>query len=380
MQVFKYYFKILKEYKMFIILYTILLLGFGTLNSTTNSQSIGFEAKKPSVAVVNYDNYSGITKDFYDYIDSNTEIVKLDEDKLSDALFYREISYIIYIPESFSNEFMNNKEPIIEVKSTGDYTSSYAQMLVDKYFNIAKSYLPYYKIESELIKKIGDSLDTSSKVEIMSEIDTTSLNKVAFYYNFSSYSILAGSIYVISMIMFSFKQISIHKRTTISSTNYASYNRKLLLGNGVFVFALWLFYCIISVILFKDAMLSIHGLYFILNALVYSICSLCIGFLLSNAVKSKEAVAGLVNVIGLGSAFLCGAFVPMDFLPESVVKFSQILPTHWFIKNNELLKGMETINFEALKPFINNIIIMLLFSIVFVIITNIVSRKKRKIS
>src|SRR5574344_1583330 len=178
MQVFKYYFKILKDYKGFIILYTILLLVFGILNVSTNEQSIGFESVKPSIAIVNNDEMTGITKDFYDYIDKNTNIVKLDNDQIADSLFAREISLVITIPQNFNNDFMNNLNPLVEINSTGNYSSTYAQMLIDKYFNIASSYLEYYPKENELITKINDTLKTNTEIEIASKLDSTSLNKV----------------------------------------------------------------------------------------------------------------------------------------------------------------------------------------------------------
>lgn len=96
-------------------------------------------------------------------------------------------------------------------------------------------------------------------------------------------------------------------------------------------------------------------------------------------VSNKGAINGIVNVIALGSSFLCGAFVPMEWLPDSVLAIAHIIPTYYYIRTNEILKTIETFNFETLKPIITNMAIMIGFAIIFIVLTNIVSKKKRKI-
>lgn len=95
--------------------------------------------------------------------------------------------------------------------------------------------------------------------------------------------------------------------------------------------------------------------------------------------SSKGAINGIVNVIALGSSFLCGAFVPMEWLPDSALAIAHIIPTYYYIRTNEILKTIETFNFETLKPIITNMAIVIGFAIIFIVLTNIVSKKKRKI-
>ena len=81
-----------------------------------------------------------------------------------------------------------------------------------------------------------------------------------------------------------------------------------------------------------------------------------------------------------GSSFLCGDFVPVEWLPDTILKIAHILPSYWYIKTNEAVKTLETINFETLKPILINMGVVLLFSLLFVIVTNIITKKKRKIN
>lgn len=381
MTVFKTFLKILNKNKFIIILYTLFLIFFGGFNMQTSEHNTNFVASKPDIMIVNYDEEKGITKDLIKYIEENSNVVDLknNEDAINDALFYRDVNYVIYIPKNYNKDFMDGKNPEIEIKSTGDYQSSFAEMLLSRYIKVANIYQKSINSEEELISKINETLSKKSEVEITSKLDTNILSKATFYYNFANYSIMACLIYVICLVLASFKDIKIQKRTIISSTNYKTLNRQLLLSNSLFSIILWMIYVVLSFILVGDIMFSIHGIFYLINSFVFTICATTIALFIGNIVSNKNAISGIVNVIALGSSFLCGAFVPMEWLPEAVIKIAHILPSYYYISNNEILKTLEIINFNTIKPILLNIIIILSFSIIFIILTNIVSKRKQKI-
>ncbi len=382
MTVFRTFLKVLNKCKTPIIMYTVFLIFFGGFNIQTSDNSTNFTASKPDILIINKDCEKGITKNLIHYIEKNSNIIDIEnkEEKINDALFYRDVNYIIYIPDHFREDFLNHKNPKIEVKSTGDYQASLAEMMLERYMKIANTYNKNLSSEKKIIKNIDDTLSKQAKVEITSKLDTDHLEKATFYYNFTNYCLLAGCIYVICLILSSFKNEHIQKRTIISSMNYKEYNRKLLLSNSLFSIVLWLFYVLLSFILLGNIMFTLHGLIYIINSFVFTLCALTLAFLLGNLVSNKNAINGIVNVIALGSSFLCGAFVPMEYLPNSVLTIAHILPSYWFIKTNELLKTIESFNLETIKPIILNMAVIVIFTIIFVVITNIISSKKRKIN
>ena len=67
-------------------------------------------------------------------------------------------------------------------------------------------------------------------------------------------------------------------------------------------------------------------------------------------------------------------------MPESVVNLSKILPTHYFVSTNELIKSLDKIDFNSILPIITNSLIIIVFTIVFIILTNIINKKKQKIA
>lgn len=382
MTVFKTYLKILNKCKGPIILFTVILVFFGGFNLKTADNNDGFTATKPTVVIINNDEEIGITKSLIEYIKKNMEVMEIDnsEEAISDALFYREINSIIYIPDNYRESYLSGNTKSIEIKNSGDYQSSYAEMLISKYLKVASIYQSTNSDEDQLIDYINDTLSKEVSIQVNSKVDQTSLAQMSVYYNFLNYSILAGCVYAICLIISSFKEAGVNKRTIVSSTSYKKINRQLLLSNSLFALSLWAIYVILSIILIGKPMMSPNGLFIIINSFVFNFCALTLAFLIGNIVTNKEGISGLINVIALGSSFLCGAFVPLDFLPQSVLTIAHILPSYWYIKSNELIKTMEVFNIDTLTPIITNMLIIIVFSVLFIILTNIISRRKQTIN
>lgn len=379
MTVFKAFLKVLNKCKVPIIIYTVILVFFSAFNMQTSEKSVSFTASKPNILIVNKEKEEGITKSFINYLNKNSNVISIasSEEKIDDALFYRDVSYVIYVPEDFSEEIISGKTPEIKVKNVGDYGASLANMMVERYLKIANVYSDVAESEEELVHLVDDTLATKVDVRITSKLDSNSIEKAAFYHNFLNYCILAGTIYVICLILSSFKDETIKKRTMVSSMSNKKYNRILLLSNGLFAFILWMFYLLIAFILMGKVMSTMHGLFFIINSFIFTFCALTIAFLIANLVSNKNAVNGIVNVIALGSSFLCGSFVPASMLPDFVLKIAHVLPSYWYIKTNDLLKGVEVFNIDSIKPILTNMFIIICFSIVFIVITNVVSSKRK---
>ena len=69
----------------------------------------------------------------------------------------------------------------------------------------------------------------------------------------------------------------------------------------------------------------------------------------------------------------------MEWLPDTVIKIAHVLPSYYYISNNEILKTLEEINFETLKPVIGNMAVILVFTLGFTVLSNMISKRKSKI-
>ena len=379
MIVFKTILKILNKLKGLIILYTIMLVSVALVNQTSGNVD-SFEEIKPSVIIVNNDkSESKVTNHFIKYLENHMEVKDIDtdnEEKIDDALFYRDVSLVVYIPDGFGDDLLDSKDVSVEYKISGDKGSSYGKMLVQNYFDSFNIYNNYYDGD-ELFGKLDNALNLDLNVEVKSKVDTNSLSRMARFFNFLNYAILAGCVYSISMILASLKSQNVRKRTIVSSYDYKKYNRIVLEACSVVIIGMWILYMILALIIFKDLFISMNGLWYVINSFVFSLCSLCIGFLIGNITQNKGAISGIVNVVSLGSSFLCGCFVPFEFMPDYVIKIAHIFPTYYFVINNEALKVMDNFSLSSVSPLILNMGIVLIFGVCFVIITNYVSKRKQ---
>lgn len=376
MTVFKYFFKVLASYKWLIILYTAILVFFGAFSLSTSEEQINFTETKPNIAIIDYDN-TLLSRHLKEYMSEKTNVKIIEESKIDDAIFYRDISYAIYIDNHFTEEFLAGNNPKIEVKTTKDYGSSIAEMLLDKYRKVIGLYQSLGYQEEEILAHSSQILKSDVEVEITSALDTDALSKATYFYNFANYSILAGSIFVVAMILYSFNERKLKMRNYISKMGIYRINKYLYFGNFMFCFLLWFLYVIISFILVGDIMFSLNGLCYILNSFLFMLCALSIGFLIGNIIHNKEAISGIVNVVALGTSFLCGCFVPIEFLPDFVKKISHILPTYWYVKSNEWISEIEVFDFVHVYPLFINMAVILLFALFFFVLTNMIIGKRK---
>lgn len=379
MTVFKTFWKIIKKYKGTIILYTVMLVSFGGINLSSKEANLNFTNEKPDVLIVNQGENIGLTKNLIDYLSQNTNIVQIEnsEEKRNDALFYRDVNYIIYINDDYREKILNGENVTLDIKSTNDYSAHLAEMILNKYLTVQNLLRAYTSNEQELINKINKTLKEESKVVVSSKVDKTAENKVSRYFNFASYSILAAIIFIITLVMTSFKEKTINKRITVSSMNYKKHNNLLLISGLAYVLVLWLLYTLLAIILLKSSVLNTKGLLYILNSLVFSLSALTFALLISALVKNKDAIGGIVNVVALGSAFLCGAFLPVEYLGLNVLKLAHIFPAYYYINTNNKIMSAEIIDKTLLTNILPNTLILILFMILFIIINNLITKQKR---
>lgn len=379
MIVFSTFWRIVKKYKGTILLYTVMLIMFGGINLTSNSTNDMFTPTKPNIFIVNKDSNMELTKNLINYLKKNTNVVSLedDEEKINDALFYRDISYVIYIPKNYSKDVLDKKDVTLDIKSSKDYTSSLTEMMLDKYLNVQSNLVNITNNQDELVNMINNTLDVNSEVVVNSKLDNSYLNRVSRYFNFGSYSLLAVIIFIVTLVINSFKENTINKRIIVSSFNYKKHNSLLMLSSFVYSLIVWVLFSLLSVILLGKDMISLRGILYFVNTFMFVMPTLSFGILISTLVNNKDSIGGIVNVVSLGSAFLCGAFIPTEYLPKIVLSIAHVFPAYYFIDSNNLLSSMEIINFSNLIPVFINYFVLIIFMLIFIVVNNYVLKKKR---
>lgn len=317
-------------------------------------------------------------KGFTEYISEKSNIIKIEneEEKIQDALFYREVDYILFIPKDYTKNFMNHNNPEIEIKKTQEGNAQYTQMMVNKYFKLADVYSRSGMNQKKIVDSIKLDLENQVNIIVENESKSEIMNRPNLYYNFANYSLLAISIYLIATVMSVFNNENIKKRNNICKIPYKKISNNLFLANIVFIIAIWLLYVIISFMLCGQGMFTVNGLLLILNSFIFTLTAGTIGFLISTLVKNKNAISGIVNVVALGLSFISGCFVQQQWLNSYVLNIAKFFPSYWYINSNEQIVKLTKYGFGDIKNIIINMCIVLGFGILYAIVIKIIDKIK----
>ena len=391
MIVFKTFWRIMKRYWWIVFIYVAILTSLSVINLKT-APVTDFVDTKPEITIVSQ-NPSDLatkpfTKNFLNYLSKNTKIIDLKESETTDALFYQKISMILYLPEDLESKIISGQKITLDYRTSGNYTAELSKNLIKRYFELQRTEILESKNSSKeqpnilsedsekIISRLNQRLDQSPTVRLASK-NATNLSKIAAFFNFASYTIMAIILYVTCFINASFNKSPVKKRTMVSSLHLKKYSFSLLLANSIFAFSVFVLLTTLSFFVLGDIVLTPFFIFEILNILLYTLAALTLAELVSTFNLSRDAVSGVVNLLSLAPAFLSGAFVPTYFLPSFVLTIAHIFPTYWFIDTNNKIATMTELNFSSFLTILPNLLVLVFFSIIFIIGNLILAKKKR---
>ena len=391
MIVFKTFWRIMKRYWWIVFIYVAILTSLSVINLNA-APVTDFVDTKPEITIVSQDSSDlttkPFTKNFLDYLSKNTKIIDLKESETTDALFYQKISMILYLPEDLESKILSGQKVTLDYRTSGNYTAELSKNLIKRYFELQRTEILESKNSSKeqsnflsensekIISNLNQRLDQSPTVRLASK-NATNLSKIAAFFNFASYTIMAIILYVTCFINASFNKSTVKKRTMVSSLHLKKYNFSLLLANSIFAFSVFALLTTLSFFVLGNIVLTPFFIFEILNILLYTLAALTLAELVSTFNLSRDAVSGVVNLLSLAPAFLSGAFVPTYFLPSFVLTIAHIFPTYWFIDTNNKIATMTELNFNSFLTILPNLLVLVLFSIIFIVANLVLSKKKR---
>lgn len=381
MTVFKGFVRVLSRNLGFVFIFTAIMVVMGLTAFQAPPGGAGnFTADKPKVILINQGSETALTRAFDSYLRQHTSEadVKSTNREIDDALYYEALAYAVYLPPDFTDQILKGQEPTVGIKTRASAQSASAEALVTRFLRLATGYGKYLTDEDELVKAIESSSKLSTDVVLTSELDTKTLMLTKGLYNFGSYTLMAGAIYVITMVLAAFAEINVRRRTIVSSANPLRIDLNLNLGCAIIMLLLAALNVGLVSVLIPESWATGRGGLFALNTFVFGLPVLALGFLITKITTNKEALSAIVNVVALASSFLCGAFIPTHLMPEAVVAVGRVLPTFYYIDNNNALAQMTTFSGAAANQFWVNIAVQIGFAIVFWIASVVLERYRRR--
>ena len=382
MAVFKAYMKIARKNIWMILLYlgiffcvTILFQRFvpeGAEGYTAESVPVGIVDEDGGEAAESLINYIGRTNE--------TILLEDDRESLQEDLFYRNVGYIVRIPEGFMEKCILGEEKIEAVTVPGTYAGYYVDQQVNSYMVYARSYAAAGFTETE----IASAMAHRDKAEVTLVDFSGNAGQVpayTFYYRYLPYLLLSVLGYVMGYILMGFRRGSLPQRMRASAVPERRQSVEGLAASLVIALALWGVSAAVSVVMYRqDIFESGKLIWYLLNSLVMMLTALSLAYLVGTLVKSSNALSGIVNIISLGMCFVCGVFVEISYLSAEVRKAAQFLPVYWYETVNTLLTDHRTVAGSIRSEVLSGIGIQIVYAIAFVCVTLAVAKRSRRSS
>lgn len=384
MQVFRLYFKLIRKVfpslAIYLGIFLVLAIGFTFLGS--DSEQAAFSQEGIKLTIINRDGPSAVVDGLAEHLGTSNTLVELPDDieTLQDAIYYRNVSYILIVPDGFSQGFAQGKNVALDKISIPDTTEGmYADTLINQYLATAQLYQKALHDPDRAVQATLEDLQAQTPVSLQNtSLAGEETAGYIFYFKFLAYVLLGMVILGLGTIMMHFNEPNLQRRNLCSPLTLRSINLQLAMGNGIFTLACWLLLTLTGLILYKGALLQ-SGLLGLLslNALVFSVVCASLGFLIGIFVRNATVQSAISNVLTLGMSFLCGVFVPRSVMSSSVLAVSKFLPAYWYVDALENIAGLTRIDTASLQPIFQALGIQLAFAAAIFSIGLLLSRQRR---
>lgn len=346
MQVFKSYFKIFNKYKgqmiMYLGIFTALLSGFVINNAGSDVEYVNANC---SFAVYDYDN-SEESRELVSFLSEKHERVDIkadDSEVIQDELFNRNIHCLLRIPEGFSDAIKEGDwENVLKIVTIpGTKYNALFESDLDRFVNYASIYVKSGYSSEEAVKKAVNVLSQTSEVSLLEGEDLSSHSNSYYFFNYLGWVLMCMVITAITPTLAVYNRKELRKRISCSAYPFSKINIELFLGVAVMGVGICGILLLLAQFIIGGEIWSVHGAFYMLNTLCYMFVALAVAFLVSRLTNSEQIISMVANVVSLGMAFLCGIFVPMEYLGENVIKFAHFLPAYWFAKATQWIEHMQ---------------------------------------
>ena len=386
MQVFRVSLKILKKniptLLIYIVIFLIISLLFASFARGQESEYSEFVPVKTSVAFFAEES-TPLVEGFKNELSKTAVFVDIEDDydKIMDALYFRNVFYVLRIPEGFTEKIMNGEEVQLEKRTVPNSISNiYTDLAINTYFNTARLYVSQEPLlsQEDLVKKVTLSLASTTDISIETGGESTGTNGYGkYYFNYLAYSLVSILIMGTSIVMLVWKDINLYRRTEISPLERGKINMGKFLALAVFTLITW-FVLIISYFFLSGSLATdVKSLLYLFNSLTFAFTALGLSFLIGTLLKNRNAINAVSNVLSLGPSFISGVFVPQELLGENVLALARVTPTFWYVTANIKIDALQGLTNEILGQILFNTAIVFAFGIGFFVLAYFLGKRRR---
>lgn len=379
MQVFKAFYKSLRRQITSVLLYVIAFAAISVIMANTMSENTDtlFTAKKLTIAVFDHDN-TDESRVLYNYLDrtQNLTSIKDDNEAIADELFFRNVDYVLIIPDGFSE----NPDSLKNVKQQNSSSAYFLDNSIDTFLNVFFNFRNTGYSCDEAARLTYDCIGSAQEATLLSNTRQDdaqiTVQNIERYFHYLPYIFIATVITSLGGLLLIFREKNVNYRIRCSAVSTVRHNTALALACLTYSILLWLVFMVLALAVCGKGLLSVRGLMLVINSFVFLLVSVGITYLISFLAYNPNILNMWSNVIGLCMSFLCGVFIPMEFLGKNVIKAAHFLPAYWYIRTDELCTQYTGTSSE-LKTYAMYLGIQLLFAFAAFSAALVISRYKK---
>ncbi len=363
MIVFKSFFKVLRSYKISLIMYLVISLGIIYILSSFNTKgNASYYRVSQGIAVQDNDK-SEVSKGLIEYLSTINGIKNADDytdDQITDMIYYTRLSNRLLIPAGFGEAYLNGADmsalKIESTKEAGARMGYSVDTEIDSYLNLLSGYIAGGFDVAEAQKLTMEALADNSAVSVIADVKVED-DKIFTIFQMLPYGILTMLFSAVLPVILRFGSMLLKKRSDISSTPVLKRQIAIALAAGVISVLIIIVLITLASILSGEAFTGRWWL-IVLNIVTLSITVVMLLVAVSNLNLKPEMSAGFTNVVGLSFSFLGGIFVPIEYLGSGAKVIGQFLPTYWY---SEAMTRIKTGG--GFNDILNCLLIQLLFGV-----------------
>jgi ABC-2 type transport system permease protein len=382
MQVYKCFLKIVRQNMFLIVMYlAIFIVLVVALSTVGQDQEVkNFSDTKVNLAVIDNDGSETSTV-LVGLLGERHTLVNLENDNqtLQDALYNRDVEYILFIPEGYEQALVSQETPpkLENAQVPNSYTGAYVDNLVEQFVSTEQVYIDAgFDVQDAISSTLSD-MEIQADVT-MTHVESQAAPNVYYFYKYFCYSIMLMLIFGLCPVLMVFGKRDLKMRMESSALTQTKKNTQLILGMATFSAVCFAVIIAIGFIMYGVDMFSAGALVCFVNALCFLGVSAAMAYLIGQLASSPNLLSALANVVVMAMCFLGGVFVPLEFMGETMQNIARFLPTYWYVNVTDMTIGKSTFTSQAMTEIAESMGIQILFAVAFLAAALVVSRQRKK--
>lgn len=383
MKVFSTYLRILYKHKGSISLAMIVFMALAVISVKSNdiNEIAEFQEEKIAVCVINQDEDTVLSDGLKTYLNEQTKLLRENEvTNIEDALFFRQVEYVVIIPKGFYEDILMGKKPQLKSRCVeNSYSAYYVENLINKYLSTFENYsislpdaAPEVIVENTKRDMAEECNVNMGQGNVVSEADRW----MHSFFNSAAYAILGVITMGITTVIARFKQKDVKRRILCSPVSYLKINQKVWIGHGIFGLVVFVILALLGVGLLGKIVFSVKGLYQLLNLFVFELCAMGIATVMSQFVTNGCTIATVSNTLSICLCFIGGCFVPLEYMSTTAKTIGSFTPAYWYSKAAEALYELSEYRLEFMGGYFRCIAIELGFAVAFFSVALLIEKQK----